>query len=146
MKKVIFCILVCTLLIGIVLPVSGGRGDFNAKVEIDPNRHIFSHLFLEGHIMVFTCMVFNEGPEESPQCTVTFEVKRIFNNDSGLSLYDEWICDPQAPGRGHGRSYTYICINPAIFPAVYRAKLTIDCNDNNPLDNSKSFLLFVFND
>jgi hypothetical protein len=146
MTKVIFCILVCTLLIGIVPPVSGGRGDFNVTVNIDPNKDIFSHLFVEGHCMVFTCSVFNEGPEESTQGTVKFEIRRIFSNDTGISLYEEWIFDPRPPKHGLGHSSPYGCYNPrGIIPAVYLAKLTIDINDNNPSDNSRSFLFFVFN-
>lgn len=144
MKKGIFCILVCTLLIGIVPPVSGERGDFNVTVDIDPNKDIFSHLFLEGHRMVFTCTIYNEGPEDSTEGNVKFEVRRIFSNDTGVTL-DEWIFGPQTPRTGHGHSYTYGCYNPGgIIPAVYLAKLTIDINDNNPLDNSRSFLFFVF--
>jgi hypothetical protein len=144
-KKAIFCILVCTMLIGIVSPVSGGRADFNVTVDIDPNKHIFSHLFLEGHIMVFTCRVFNEGPEESTQGTVTFEIKRIFSNDTGLAHYEEWIFGPRPSKTGCGQSYSYGCYNPrGIIPSVYLARLTIDIDDNNPLDNSRSFLFFVF--
>src|SRR5574340_1054899 len=95
-KKGIFCIIVCTLLIGIVPPVSGGRGDFNVTVDIDPNKDIFPHLFLEGHRMVFTCTVYNEGPENSTEGNVKFEVRRIFSNDTGKTL-DEWIFNPQKP-------------------------------------------------
>ena len=93
--------------------------------------------------MIFSCIAFNEGPEESTQGTVKFEIRRIFRVFSNVSHFDEWIFGPQTPGTGHGHVYAYQCHHQGIIPAVYLAKVTIDIDDNNPLDNSRGFLFFA---
>ena len=159
MKKKIIGILVCALLIGTVLPVTGvvtngiseiekssnavcENGDFNLEAFIRPSRKILPRIYSDhiGNTIGFISGATNNGPEYSAEAIVKFEIIKIFGNDTGQYHNETWVLGPQEPNSGRRKITVWYPHNSGrgIF-GIFIARTTIEVSDTNPNDNSKSF-------
>jgi hypothetical protein len=130
---------------------TGGDGNYNLKLTIQPDRIVAPHIYGEGVNAHFIVWVRNEGPDASDECTVTCTITKLFQVGQKPEIVRsiEWTERPHTPKTGQGTDIKYECPihSPKPFPlqlfAIYKIQATIDINDNNSDDNTDTFLFIV---
>ncbi len=164
MKKKIVGIFVCMLLImTAVLPVSGmimneiseiekssnavcENGNFNLEAFIRPSRKILPRIYSDhiGNTIGFIAGATNNGPEDSTEAIVKFEIIKIFGKDTGQYHNETWVLGPQEPNTGLRKIIVWYPHNSGRrILGIFIARTTIEVSDTNPNDNSKSFLFIL---
>jgi len=163
MKKKLIGIFVCMLLIStVVLPVSGmimneiseiekssnavcENGNFNLEAFVRPSRKILPRIYSDhiGNTISFIAGATNNGPEDSTEAIVKFEIIKIFGKDNGQYHNETWVLGPQQPNSGSRKIKVWYPHNREGEFGIFIARTTIEVSDTNPNDNSKSFLFIL---
>ncbi len=128
------------LTIGAPEKIVRGNGDYNLVVSIDPDRRIARRIYTEGVTAQFIVWVRNKGPDTSDEITVNGSITRIIGRNSGESLPFSWDIHPLNRDCGLGKLTSSWCNNNGAFFGVFRVRASVDNLDNNPDDNTASFI------
>ena len=148
MKKKLIMVLLIGLLLTSTLPLTigapektiSGNGDYNLVVSIQPDRRISRRIYTEGVTAQFIIWVHNEGPYTSEVITVNGSITRIIGRNSGESIPFSWDITPLTVDSGLGKLASSWCNNNGALFGVFRVDATVGNLDNNPDDNTASFI------
>jgi hypothetical protein len=148
MRKKLIMVLIIGLLLTSTLPLTIGapektvcrNGDYNLVVSINPDRRVSRRIYTEGVTAQFIVWVHNEGPNTSDAITVNGSITRIIGRNSGESIPFSWDITPLNIRCGLGKLASSWCNNNGALFGVFRVYATIDNLDNNPDDNTASFI------
>jgi hypothetical protein len=121
---------------------SNSNGDYNLVVYLKPHRNVFPRCYGgDAQAVVFLAGTSNKGPENCTTFTLKFEIIKIFsmNHFNDSYNYNATTSFPSfGGGGGQGHYFTWYSLIDQRF-AIYEARATIDVNDNNLSDNTKSY-------
>ena len=120
-----------------------GSENFNLVVTVTADRKIFPRIYSEDVWATFDVLVWNEGPDISDEVNVECTVTKILVQNPGGIQHEEWDVGPHQPRSGLRHPVRYHCYNHGMFFGVYKVQATIDIDDNDPDDNTDSFIFII---
>jgi hypothetical protein len=142
LKKGLIVGTICLLML-VSIPTTIGSDDFNLKAEIQPFRKVFSHIYSPLVIAQFDCSYSRDNGSYIGGDNFTFQVIRLADDKIVYSEERE-MESLLGPHSGHGTLLDYTCYSGIRrFVSLYEAKIILNVNDNNPLDNEASCYFIV---
>jgi hypothetical protein len=146
-KKKIVIGTICLMLFLVTIPTITANNrvndNFNLKAEIQPWRKVFPHIYSLVIKAQFDCSYSRTNGSYIGGDNFTFQVIRLADNKVVYSTEREMepLTDNQT---GSGMLIDYTCYSGIRrFVSLYEAKIILNVNDNNPLDNEASCYFIV---
>jgi hypothetical protein len=145
LKKVVFITIFLLISVSILPSAIGNPNssqDYNLKVYLKPMRSVFPRVYYgNGQPIGFLAGAMNEGPGDSPPFALKFEIFKILSLEPYLynTTYD---FNSQPNGQGSGYVFTWYTLVGFRF-GIYEARATINVDDNNTADNTKSYYFII---
>jgi hypothetical protein len=146
MKKIIAGT-ICLMLFLVTIPTITANNklgdDFNLKAQIQPFRKVFPHIYHPLIKAQFDCSYSRTNGSYIGGDNFTFQVIRLADNKVVYSTEREMkpLTDHQT---GSGTLIDYTCYSGIRrFASLYEAKIILNVNDSNPLDNEASCYFIV---
>jgi hypothetical protein len=134
LKKGLIVGTICLLML-VSIPTTIGSDDFNLKAKIQPFRKVFSHIYSPLVVAQFDCSYSRDNGSYIGGDTYTFQVIRHADDQVVYSVEGEMesLLGSQI---GHGTVLDYTCHSGIRrFVSLYEARMTLNVDDNNLLDN-----------
>ena len=142
LKKGLIVGTICLLML-VSIPTTIGSDDFNLKAKIQPFRKVFSHIYSPLVVAQFDCSYYRDNGSYIGGDNFTFQVIRLADDKIVYSEEKE-MQSLLGPNIGHGTVLDYTCHSGIRrFVSLYEAKIILNVNDNNPLDNEASCYFIV---
>jgi hypothetical protein len=138
---------ICLMLLLVTIPTITANNklgdDFNLKAQIHPFRKVFPHIYSPLIKAQFDCSYSRTNGTYTGGNNFTFQVIRLADNKVVYSEVREM--EPLTDGQtGSGMLIDYTCYSGIQrFVSLYEAKIILNVNDNNPLDNEASCYFIV---
>jgi hypothetical protein len=142
LKKGLIVGTICLLML-VSIPTTIGSDDFNLKAKIQPFRKAFPHIYHPLINAQFDCSYSRDNGSYIGGDNFTFQVIR-HADDQVVYSEEREMGSLIPPHSGHGTLLDYT-IHSGIrrFVSLYEAKIILNVNDNNPLDNEASCYFIV---
>ena len=133
---------ICLMLLLVTIPTITANNrlndNFNLKAEIQPWRKVFPHIYSPLVIAQFVCGYSRDNGTYIGGDNFTFQVIRLADDKVVYSTEREM--EPLTGSQtGSGMLIDYTCYSGIRrFVSLYEAKIILNVNDNNPLDNEAS--------
>jgi hypothetical protein len=146
-KKIVIgtiCLMLLLLTIPTIPANNKSSDDFNLKAKIQPFRKVFSHIYSPLVIAQFDCSYYrDDNGSYIGGDNFTFKVIRLADDKIVYSEERE-MESLLGPNTGHGTLLDFTCHSGIRrFVSLYEAKIILNVNDNNPLDNEASCYFIV---
>lgn len=145
-KKIVIGTL-CLMLLLVTIPTITANNksgdDFNLKAKIQPFRKVFPHIYSPLIIAQFDCSYSCDNGSYIGGDNFTFQVIR-HADDKIVYSEEKEMGSLIPPHSGHGTLLDYTCYSGIRrYVSLYEAKIILNVNDNNPLDNEASCYFIV---
>jgi hypothetical protein len=142
LKKGLIVGTICLLML-VSIPTTIGSDDFNLKAQIQPFRKAFPHIYHPLINAQFDCSYSLINGSYIGGDNFTFQVIR-HADDKIVYSEEKEMGSLIPPHLGHGTLLDYTCYSGIRrFASLYEAKIILNVNDNNPLDNEASCYFIV---
>jgi len=146
MRKIVLLLIsliISSTLIPVITANNESTTDFNLKVEIEPFRKVFPHMYTLLVKAQFDCSYYCEEGTYTGGDTFTFQVIRLADNELIYSKEKEMEQLLNA-GSGAGIIIDYSCYSGIRkFISFYEAKIILNINDSDQTDNEASCYFIV---
>ena len=142
LKKGLIVGTICLLML-VSIPTTIGSDDFNLKAKIHPFRKAFPHIYHPLIKAQFDCSYSLTNGSYIGGDNFTFQVIRRAD-DKVVYSEEREMGSLIPPHSGHGTLLDYTCYSGIRrFVSLYEAKIILNVNDNDPLDNEASCYFIV---